>query len=162
MSDERLHLSEEETTALIKMTSGNGMAVPLAFGPGWAALLISPETQWAQDAVAEMRKRTWVNRMRWFVCDMDDGVLRIEPTRKAAVDWWKDHCDTTNVIRRHNYGPGKYEYQVGASEDDSSSAFIVREDLLEAGGWDPNQLPMFPFPEHSRRHEATEERRTRK
>ena len=26
-------------------------------------------------------------RSRWFVCDMDDGVLRIEDSRKAAVEW---------------------------------------------------------------------------
>ncbi len=79
----------------------------------------------------------------WLVCDMDDGVLRREPTRKAAVDWFKSHSDARNVIERHAYGSGSYEYRVG-DPDDSASVFIIREDRA-AGKWDVTQTPLYPL-----------------
>lgn len=38
--------------------------------------------------------------MDWLVLDMDDGLLRREPTRKAALSWWMTHNGTDLVPRR--------------------------------------------------------------
>jgi hypothetical protein len=80
----------------------------------------------------------------WLVCDMDDGLLRREPTRKKAVDWFKSHSDAAKVTERHAYGPGSYEYRVG-EPDDGASVFIVREDRAAAGMWDLTQAPLYPL-----------------
>lgn len=73
---------------------------------------------------------------RWYVCDMDDGVLRIERTRREAVAWWKTHTDSNTVLARYTYRSGYYSYRVGVrGEPESGSEIaIVREDLLSAYG----------------------------
>ena len=72
---------------------------------------------------------------RWYVCDMDDGVLRVEPTRAAALAWWMRHQDAPKVLWRHRYTPGYYAYMVGHSAEDSAGdVAIVREDKLAAYG----------------------------
>lgn len=91
---------------------------------------------------------------RWMVCDIDDGIMRIEPNRKAAVRWLTFHCGG-EVLARHSYGPGNFEYTMGLrGEDDSSGAFVVREDRLVSGGWDPDQTPLYPRAEDP--HELVE------
>jgi hypothetical protein len=80
----------------------------------------------------------------WFVCDMDDGVLRREPSRTAALAWWLAHNDTVRVLARHSLGPGDYHYRVGATFDDSAGAWIMREDRMAVGGWDREQAPLYP------------------
>ncbi|MTD57173.1 hypothetical protein [Amycolatopsis pithecellobii] len=62
----------------------------------------------------------------WYVCDMDDGVLRKEPTRAAAVAWLIKHACAARVINRYCYGPGSYDYHVGHAHDDFTDASIVR------------------------------------
>ncbi|WP_232785298.1 hypothetical protein [Mycobacteroides chelonae] len=83
--------------------------------------------------------------MRWFVCDIDDGILRAENTRKAAVRWLTFQFGG-EVLARRCYGPGRFEYTVGLPSDDThDSAFIVRDDRLTVGGWNPNQAPLYPL-----------------
>lgn len=81
----------------------------------------------------------------WLVCDMDDGVLRREPTRKAALRWWMRLQDAPRVLERHTYGPGSYDYTVGYSaEDNAGSVAIIRADVAEYAGWDLGQTPLYP------------------
>lgn len=83
--------------------------------------------------------------MRWFVCDMDEGVLRVEPTRTAARQWFAGHVGLGDAyVRRHNYGAGDYEYAIGSSEDDHDQCWIIREDRLPGNGWDASQQPLYP------------------
>lgn len=81
---------------------------------------------------------------QWFVCDMDDGVLRVTPTRRAAVRWLCLLLGGT-VQARHSYGPGSFEYVVGVDGEDHSSAFVVRGDRMVAARWDPQQVPLYPL-----------------
>lgn len=82
---------------------------------------------------------------RWAVCDVDEGILRFEPTRAVAVAWLTIH-GAGRVLNRYSYGPGVFEYTIGHSEldDDASSCFVVREDRLAARGWNPDQAPLYP------------------
>lgn len=86
------------------------------------------------------------NGGQWLVCDMDEGLLRAERTRTAAVAWLCTHRGG-KVLARYTYGPGNYEYSVGAADDDATSAFIVRRDQLARCGWDPEQQPLYPVAE---------------
>jgi hypothetical protein len=91
--------------------------------------------------------------MQWYVCDMDDGVLRVEPSRRAAVEWWKTDQDAPNVIERFTYGPGYYGYLVGPSAEEAASAAIVREDKLAVYGitTPATQIqPLYPYPDRPR------------
>jgi hypothetical protein len=82
----------------------------------------------------------------WLVLDMDDGLLRREPSRTAAVQWYKG-LTGSKVIARHSYGPGAYEYICGfGSEDRDSGKFIEREDVAASrGGWDLSRSPLYPY-----------------
>lgn len=72
----------------------------------------------------------------WLVLDMDEGVLRREPTRRAAVDWMTSHAGGS-VLSRHRYGPGAYEYTIGdRGEDRVSNYFVERLDAAVRAGWD--------------------------
>ncbi len=82
----------------------------------------------------------------WAAWDMDEGILRIEPTRKAALAWWMNLQGHSKVWARHTYGPGAYEYKTGYAGDgeDTSGVFIDRVDNLERAGLDPQQVPLYP------------------
>lgn len=83
----------------------------------------------------------------WAVCDVDDGVLRVEPTRRAAVRWLTRHYGG-EVLARYAYGPGKFEYTIGIrGEDGVAGAFVVRTDRLASGSWDLDQTPLYPLPD---------------
>lgn len=83
--------------------------------------------------------------MDWLVLKMDDGVLRRERTRAAAVRWWKRHQGHSRVLRRHKYRAGAYQYVTsGDNPHEASSVFIEREDVAPAGGWDVSQRPLYP------------------
>jgi hypothetical protein len=73
--------------------------------------------------------------MRWFVCDMDEGVLKIEDSRRAALEWSKQHCGAESVVARRSYGPGDYEYWIGTGPEDHSQVYIIREDRITSGEW---------------------------
>lgn len=79
----------------------------------------------------------------WLVLDMDDGLLRRERTRKAAVEWLLDHCDAPQVVSRDDYRSGAYGYHVG-TKDDTTSAFIEHERAAPQGGWDVTQAALYP------------------
>lgn len=94
--------------------------------------------------------------MDWLVLDMDDGVVRREPTRKAAVDWLTGLTEG-KVLSRYSYGPGAYEYRVGLDMDDCASWFVEREDVADdpnrKGGWDITQRPTYPHPDDPYQYE---------
>ncbi len=75
---------------------------------------------------------------------MDDGILRQELTRKAAVEWLKGLSCGDKVLARHQYRPGDYEYRVGSNDQDRLSAWIVRSDQLHHGGWPVDQPALYP------------------
>lgn len=86
--------------------------------------------------------------MTWLVLDMDEGLLRACNTRKEAVTWARGFTGG-EVLERHNYGPGVYEYRIGyRGEDDATSLFIERRDKAILGGWDVNKTPAYPYPNH--------------
>lgn len=83
----------------------------------------------------------------WLILDMDDGVLRREPTRRQAVEWLCGAADG-EVLSRYTYGPGEYSYTVGVrGEDGCMSASIERIDIIDRAGWGwALQVPDFyPF-----------------
>ncbi len=85
----------------------------------------------------------------YLVLDMDQGLLRREPTRRAALAWLMNHAMADHVYARHTYGPGAYEYTVGLSgePDDTSSWFIERASVAIRGGWNPEQPALYPHPD---------------
>jgi len=91
---------------------------------------------------------TPANEMPWLVHDVDEGVLRVEPTRQAAVDWASSLAEASKVLERHHYGTGGYEYVLGDSDGDICGNFnIVRADLAHLGRIDATQQPLYPFPD---------------
>jgi hypothetical protein len=90
-----------------------------------------------------------LSRRPWYVLDVDDGVLRREPTRRKAVAWLLVFSASARVRRRYRYGSGSYEYTVGNSIIDAQSWFIAREDCMTDAGWDPHQVPRFPLVDDS-------------
>ena len=80
----------------------------------------------------------------WVVCDTDGGILRRESSRRAAVEWLKSFLGG-EVLNRHAYGPGRFEYSIGhRGDEDADSLFVVRADRLRAGGWDLEQSALYP------------------
>jgi hypothetical protein len=91
---------------------------------------------------------TPVNEMPWIVHDVDDGVLRVEPTRKAAIAWASSLAEATKVLERHRYASGGYEYVFGDSDGDVCGNYnIVRADLAYIAHIDATQQPLYPFPD---------------
>jgi len=87
-------------------------------------------------------------RVPWVVCDMDDGVLRVAATRRAAVDWLVEWACAPVLRRHHHRGGTCYEYVLGRpGEDDGLSACVVRADRVHLHGWDPSEQPLFPWPD---------------
>lgn len=87
-------------------------------------------------------------KVPWLVHDMDEGVLRVEPTRQAAVAWASLLAEAARVKERHQYGDGRYEYVLADSDGDVCGNYlIVRADVAHLGGIDPVQQPLYPFPD---------------
>ena len=86
--------------------------------------------------------------MTWLVLDMDEGLLRKEPSRGAAVLWASNHLGG-NVYGRHAYGPGVYEYWIGMARDDCDTVSIVRSDKAVDQGWQAalDAGAKFPYPD---------------
>jgi len=59
----------------------------------------------------------------WIVADMDDGVLRRAPTRRAGVTWALAHFGGL-LLERHGYS-GCWEYLFGFPDEGGDSVFIV-------------------------------------
>lgn len=61
----------------------------------------------------------------WYVCDMDDGILRVELTRKAAKRWAEEHFGAPQLTSKR-LGVGRYEYGYGyPGEDVIQTIFII-------------------------------------
>jgi hypothetical protein len=76
---------------------------------------------------------------------MDEGVLRREPSFRAAREWCINHSGAF-VLGRHHYSNGGYEYRIGfRGEDHVDSYFIEPADTAGEQGWDPKQTPLYPF-----------------
>jgi hypothetical protein len=86
--------------------------------------------------------------VNWYVCNPDDGVLRVEGTRREALAWLMRRECAPRVLSRYTYGPGYYSYIVGQNvEDRSQSMSLVREDCLRWYGIDtaPEEIqPLYP------------------
>lgn len=72
----------------------------------------------------------------WLVLDMDEGLIRREPSRKAAVAWCTGRSGI-KVLSRHCFRPGAYQYTFGwPGEDSGFGHFIEHEDAARDGGWE--------------------------
>lgn len=92
----------------------------------------------------------------WLVCDMDNGVLRSEPTRRAARQWCLDHALADRVRQRHYYGNHCYDYVVGTADPyEGDDFFVGRADQVARHGYDPQQPPRYPDPD--RPHEPVDD-----
>lgn len=93
----------------------------------------------------------------WLIVDMDEGLLRREPTRAAAVKWCRGWHGP--VLERHRYSPGAYSYSFGVrGEERAQFFFIEREDAAKNGAgshvW--RNAPKYPYPD--RPYDENEER----
>lgn len=85
-------------------------------------------------------------KVPWLVCDMDDGIVRVEPTRADAVRWVCDHKGA-RVLGREPVGDGWYNYRIGYSREDYAVVWVARADVVHWQGFDPEQEPWFPYPD---------------
>ena len=86
-------------------------------------------------------------KVPWLVCDMDDGIVRVEPSRAAAVKWACSRQLSNRIISRKRTGEGWYDYRIGDSPDDSAEVWIARSDVVHWHGFDPVQEPWYPYPD---------------
>ena len=97
-------------------------------------------------------------RLPWLVLDMDEGLLRREPTRKAAVAWCLDWYGP--VLRR--YGRDSAYTYVFGDTDRAQSLFIERYDAAvdpnRNGGWENVADGPAKFPYADRPYQQDEER----
>lgn len=86
--------------------------------------------------------------MTWVVAITDDGVLRKEPTRRAALEWAKNLIGGPRVRQRIQYVRGSYEYLLSGNEADEDwhSVFVFREDLIDVVGVPAEErTPLYPI-----------------
>lgn len=89
---------------------------------------------------------TPASRMPWLVCDMDEGVLRVAPTRKAARDWAELCAGAPLRSMNHAKGSTCWEYAFGFPGEDSNTCFFVmRADNAHLHGCDAEQEPFYPY-----------------
>lgn len=87
-------------------------------------------------------------KVPWLVCDMDDGVLRVAESMKAAVEWAASHACAPVRERSHGKGSTCYDYVFGhPGEDSNTCVFIMRADHAVKHGFDPVQQPFYPYPD---------------
>jgi len=84
----------------------------------------------------------------WYLCDMDDGILRAEPTKRAAKDWFRGWADTPRV-NVHRVSAGDY-YLTAAYDGGmyATSAFLMTAEVTARHAFDPGQRPLYPSAEH--------------
>lgn len=91
---------------------------------------------------------TPASRMPWIVADMDMGVLRIAPTRKAARDWAERHAGAPLRSMNHAKGSTCWDYSFGYRDEDSNECFsIMRADNARLHGFKAEQEPYYPYAE---------------
>lgn len=87
-------------------------------------------------------------KLPWLVIDMDEGLLRREASRTAAVEWCRNWYGP--VVERDRYSPGAYGYHFGVrGEERIHFLFIEREDAAKTGAGSNvfNDRPKYPFPD---------------
>lgn len=88
--------------------------------------------------------------MDWIIADMDQGIIRRESSRRAALGWILGY-GAGQVLSRHDY-PGRpiYDYVIGnpGEEETASSYCLLRVDVAHRWGFDwAFELPdQYPFP----------------
>ncbi|MFF4777648.1 hypothetical protein ACFY05_32955 [Microtetraspora fusca] len=88
------------------------------------------------------------NMAAWYVVNMDDGVIRAEPTKENALRWVANHWGVGAVQPgQHRLHDGFYEYYVGTSASDRRQVWIVLGVVLALHGWDINETPLYPHPD---------------
>lgn len=87
-----------------------------------------------------------MKREKWLVSTADEGVLRAEPSRRAAVRWAKMLLDCSRVRQRIGYVTGSYEYLLSGDDDDEvQSVFIFRAENVDLVGVpSAEQKPLYP------------------
>ena len=83
----------------------------------------------------------------WMVAQTDEGVLRIEPTRRQALEWAKNLIGGPRVRQRVKYVEGSYEYLLSGegADEEWTSVFIFRADLIEVVGVPSEErMPLYP------------------
>ncbi|WP_428957862.1 hypothetical protein [Streptomyces sp. cg35] len=89
------------------------------------------------------------NRVPWLVCDMDQGVMHVAESRRAAVAWAASHADAPVRQREHAKGSTCYDYTFGfPGEDSNTCLFVMRADHAARHRFDPVQEPWFPYADH--------------
>ena len=88
--------------------------------------------------------------MEWLVADIDQGIIRREPSRRAALGWILGY-GAGQVLSRHDYsGRPIYDYIVGipGEEESASSYCLLRADVAHRWGFEwAFELPdQYPFP----------------
>ncbi|MFF7198273.1 hypothetical protein ACFZAM_31760 [Streptomyces sp. NPDC008079] len=107
---------------------------------------LSVEAPWVGTLDEFRTARCAPDGVPWLVLDMDQGVVRAEPTRQAAVRWACHHHDG-RVISRERRGEGWYDYSIGYSSSDCSLVWIARADIAHRHGADAEQQPWYPYPD---------------
>jgi len=71
-----------------------------------------------------------VKKQQWMILDWQEGLVRIEPTRRAAVAWCTGYAGH-QVESRDKFRDGAYRYVFGYGDgsDSGFSQFIEREDI---------------------------------
>jgi hypothetical protein len=86
--------------------------------------------------------------MMWLILDMDEGVIRREKSRRAAVAWLINHVGGA-VQWRRTYGPGVYEYRVGPHIEDCAMYFVETQENAVRGSWEHwfSVPDLYPYPD---------------
>jgi hypothetical protein len=85
-------------------------------------------------------------KVPWLVCDMDQGVMRVEPSMRAAVAWARSHACAPVRERRNYPGSECYDYVFrNPGEDSNTCFFIMRADVAHRHDFDPVQEPWYPY-----------------
>lgn len=115
----------------------------------WAVELLDGALRIDENAVAAMQSHVEpvpARKLRaWYVCDMDDGIIRVEDTKSAALAWAKGRSGGNVLPGRKRTSDGFYEYYIGTDEYDRRQVWIARGDAaLRAGFDDLDQAPLYP------------------
>ncbi len=90
----------------------------------------------------------------WYIVDADDGLVRCEPTKEAALGWCKGRAPGRILPGRRKLGPGLYEFLIGEGREGCSRFWICRADRLAVKGFDPGQRPLYPHADDPYRKES--------
>ncbi|MFI1532135.1 hypothetical protein [Streptomyces griseus] len=107
------------------------------------------EASWSRLELRDVREALCApGGIPWLVCGMDEGVLRVEPSMRAAVRWARSNAGAPVRSRSASPGGGSYDYVLGhRGEDTVTSVFVMRADVAHRHGFDPVQQPRFPYPD---------------